>query len=129
MSELANLTLLGLDDNQIWDVSPLAGLTALEFLYLESNVISNIAPLGGLVNLTDLYLDDNLIVNVDALEDLDNLNYVRLRNNDIESLGGGPWGDSGLMANDGLDAGDEVLLDGNPLRAWALCEAIPRRRC
>ena len=40
-----NLTLLYLYDNQISDISPLAGLTNLTYLALYNNQISDISPL------------------------------------------------------------------------------------
>lgn len=48
---LTNATALGLYDNHIQDLTPLAGLIKLQSLSLESNNISDISPLAGLTNL------------------------------------------------------------------------------
>eukprot|EP01051_Picozoa_sp_SAG22_P036888 SAG22_NODE_18108_length_293_cov_0.798969_1_plen_79_part_10 len=44
-TELTGLTVLGLDDNQIADVAPLAQLTGLTVLDLHCNQIADVAPL------------------------------------------------------------------------------------
>ena len=53
--------MLHLNDNNITDITPLAGLTNLAWLYLNENNISDLTPLAGLTNLTDLYLNENNI--------------------------------------------------------------------
>ena len=45
LAGLTNLTLLELCDNQISDISPLAGLTVLHDLVLSHNRISDLSPL------------------------------------------------------------------------------------
>ena len=126
LEQCTGLEILWLPNNQITDLSPLSGLTALTLLGLNNNQIVDLAPLAGLTTLTSLELDDNLISDVDPLEGLYNLSYLSLRDNQIEYLGGNLFGDDwGLMANDGLGAGNTVDLRGNPLSAWALCWDIP----
>ena len=56
-----------MDDNQISDISPLAGLTLLESLDLGQNQISDLTPLVGLLELFELRLNNNQISDVDPL--------------------------------------------------------------
>ena len=51
--------MLGLDGNQITDISALSGLTNLTELYLNGNQITDISALSGLTNLTELRLQNN----------------------------------------------------------------------
>lgn len=59
LGPLANLTNLksglGLDGNQISDISPLSGLTKLEKLYLHGNPIQDITPV---LFVPELYYDE-----------------------------------------------------------------------
>jgi Leucine-rich repeat (LRR) protein len=74
----------------------LAGLTGLEDLYLDANQFRDITPLAGLTGLEDLYLDANQI------------SYILP-----------------LVNNYGIDSGDEVSLQGNPLGTTACTDHIP----
>ena len=58
---MLNLTWLGLLENQISDLTPIAGVVNLTRLSLNGNQISDIMPLAGLVNLEMLWLGDNPI--------------------------------------------------------------------
>jgi internalin A len=51
---------LFLSKNQIFDVTPLKGLTKLEELNLGKNQIIAISPLASLTNLTELSLEGNI---------------------------------------------------------------------
>jgi Leucine-rich repeat (LRR) protein len=51
-----NLEELYLEQNDISDIGPLAGLTNLRKLYLKGNELRNIQPISGLLNLTHLDL-------------------------------------------------------------------------
>jgi Leucine-rich repeat (LRR) protein len=77
---------IGLEMNNISDISPLANLTNLADLSLSVNNIGDISPLAGLTNMHILHLFDNNI-------------------NDI----------SPLVENGGLGEGDEVYLENNNL--------------
>ena len=50
---------LSLGDDRIRDLTPLAGMTSLQWLFLGDNQISDISPLSGLTSLTNLYLSRN----------------------------------------------------------------------
>jgi len=54
---------------------------SLSFLFLDSNNISDITPLSGLTALTSLYLWDNNINDITALFDLTALNLLSLSGN------------------------------------------------
>ncbi|HOT40757.1 MAG TPA: leucine-rich repeat domain-containing protein, partial [Candidatus Syntrophosphaera thermopropionivorans] len=83
---LTNLQDLHLQNNQISDLSPLAGLTHLLWLDLDDNQISDISPLAGLTNLQDLWLSHNQISDLSPLAGLTNLHYLNLDNNQISDL-------------------------------------------
>jgi len=71
-------------------------LVNLTLLILYYNQISDINPLSGLVNLTELYLSYNQITNLQP-----------------------------LVSNPGIDSGDWVDVDGNPLDATSCTVHIP----
>jgi Leucine-rich repeat (LRR) protein len=81
--QLKTLTSLRLDENEISDIQPLAGLTNLTTLYFYWNKISDIQPLAGLTNLTILYLDNNKISDIQPLAGLTNLTKLYLSGNPI----------------------------------------------
>ena len=74
----------------------MANLNNLHTLALSSNQITDVGPLAGLYNLSRLFLENNQIEDISA-----------------------------LVANTGLDEGDEVSLTGNPLSDQARNEQIP----
>ena len=96
LEHATNLTELGLDDNFISDISPLAGLTDLTKLFLRNNIISDISPVVRLTNLTQLFLQDNLISDI-----------------------------SPLVANTGLGSGDVASVSANPLNPQSINTHIP----
>ena len=79
-------TELDLDDNQISDLSLLAGLTQLERLELSDNQISDLSPLAGLTQLERLELSDNRISDLSPLKGLTNLKWLNLHGNQISDL-------------------------------------------
>ena len=101
---------------------PYPALTNLTSLNLEDNDITDLSPLAGLTNLTWLNLWDNRIWDISALEDLTNLESLFLGNNLILDL-------SPLVANTGLGDGDVVDLRINrALDATSLSTHIPALR-
>ena len=84
---------LGLEDNPISDVSPLAALPALVWLHLgrsedsrSSGLISDVSPLSGLTALRFLGLDGNQISDVSPLSGLTTLTHLRLAHNRISDV-------------------------------------------
>ena len=71
-----NLTWLELHDNQVSDLSPVAGLIALRELRIHDNLLSDISPVRGLTNLTRLEFDDSEVSDISAVRRLTNLTYL-----------------------------------------------------
>ena len=78
--------MLSLNDNLISNLSPLAGLTNLQYLNLYSNLISDLSPLEGLTNLQELDLDGNQISDLSPLAGLTNLQELDLWSNQISDI-------------------------------------------
>ena len=76
----------GANSNEISNLSPLSGLTRLEYLNLGSNLISDVSVLSGLTSLIYLDLYDNYISDVSALSNLTNLTSLDLYNNIISDV-------------------------------------------
>ena len=118
LAGLTNLTHLYLLGNAVTDISALAGLTNLTNLQLAFNSLTDISFLATLTNLTDLQLGYNAIVDISPLANLTNLKELWLENNVISDL-------SPLVANMGLDRGDKVVVDDNPLSETSVNIHIP----
>ena len=54
-----NVTQISLNDTQVSDLSPLAGLSNLEGLWFSGTAVSDLTPLAGMENLLDLDLIEN----------------------------------------------------------------------
>ena len=80
------LTLLDLIDNQIQDISPVAGLVNLTELDLNGNKVQSIAAVARLTNLTELELTQNLITDIRPLASLVNLERLGLTDNSIHDV-------------------------------------------
>ena len=74
--------------------------------------------LAGLTLLQKVHLDSNQIVDIDALAGLTVLNTLRLSYNQITDI-------TPLVNNGGIDSGDEVHLQGNPLDDNSMDNLIP----
>ncbi len=83
---LTNLQYLDLTHNQIQDASPLSGLTNLQHLGLSHNQIQDASPLSGLTNLQHLGLSHNQIQDASPLSGLVNLKELFLENNEIYTI-------------------------------------------
>jgi len=81
-----SITNLFLANNQVSDVSPLAGLERLITLDLGYNDISDLSPLAGLTNLQNLYVDNNLLTNLNGLANLRQLRWLYAQNNQLVGL-------------------------------------------
>ena len=143
LSPLAGLSLyyLDLSGNQITDLSPLAGMSGLTYLVLGGNQINDITPLGG-HELNELWLRDNQISDLGPLAGWLYVPYLLdLSNNQISDLSplAGVPGLSWLYLNEnqitdilplvnntGIDSGDRVRLQGNPLSTTSCTVYIPQ---
>ena len=86
ISNLTNLTKLGLYDIELRDISPLKDLTNLEYLEFVNNNISDILPLENLAGLEYLYLSHNNISDISPLKKLTKLTSLDLSNNNISDI-------------------------------------------
>ncbi|WP_226682000.1 leucine-rich repeat domain-containing protein [Sutcliffiella horikoshii] len=86
LEKAVNLEFLFLYDNNIEDLSPLAGLTKLYMLEMEENNVTNVNPLSSLTNLYILGLGNNPITKIDALTGLTNLEGLALHNTQISDI-------------------------------------------
>jgi Leucine-rich repeat (LRR) protein len=98
-------------DNNITDISPLAGLTNLTELDLEVNKISDITPLDALTNLSKLYLWDNNVSDISPLAGLTNLTELSLWGNNISDIT--PL--AGLTNLSKLSLAENIVSDISPL--------------
>ena len=121
ISQLKSLERLYLGWNQIVDLTPISQLKSLQVLRLYGNRIVDLTPISQLKNLQYLFLNENRIVDLTPISQLKSLKYLNLSRNQITDL-------SPLVANPGLDDGDEVYLEGNPLSDQARTEHIPALR-
>ena len=80
------LDTLNLWGNEIEDLGPLSGLTNLTFLKLGDNQIADVSPLSGLTNLEWLSLWGNGVTDVNPLSGLTNLNTLNLSGNEVEDV-------------------------------------------
>ncbi|NQZ10680.1 MAG: hypothetical protein HRT35_26310 [Algicola sp.] len=82
LAGLTNLAILGLHSNDIVSLSPLSNLTKLTYLEASFNDINDISGLSQLVDMSHLLLRHNDISDISALFNLVNATYVDISNND-----------------------------------------------
>ena len=132
LKQFPNLTMLNLnwalyDGDKAIDLSPLAGLTKLEYLYVCCDNISDISALSGMTNMKDLWIwgnrnitdigalagmtqmeslwiKSNQITDISALANMKELVYLYMEDNQVADL-------SPLA---GLSKLTNILLSGNP---------------
>jgi hypothetical protein len=116
LSPLAGLTALqGLDLTQtsVSDLSPLAGLTALQELWLNQTSVSDLSPLAGLTALQGLTLNQTSVSDLSPLAGLTALQGLWLTQTSVSDLA--PL--SGLTALSTLWLDQTSVSDLSPLRA------------
>ena len=119
--QMATLTQLEARHVNIRVLTGLEHATNLTFLGLYDNSIADISPLAGLINLTSLSLWDNSISDISPLAGLTQLTTLELVHNSISDL-------SPLVTNAGLGAGDTVYVSKNPLSPTSVNTHIPALR-
>jgi Leucine-rich repeat (LRR) protein len=110
-----NMDTLGLSDNSVSDIGPLASMTGLRRLDLSGNAVVDAGPLSSLGNLSWLDLDDNSISDLAPLAGLGHLYTLYLRSNDVSDLG--PL--AGLTALGYLFFTENAVSDLEPLSELA----------
>jgi Leucine-rich repeat (LRR) protein len=117
---LVGLTALGLNENGLTNVAKLAGLTNLTSLGLSRNALTDLMPLQALIKLDTLSLDTNQVVDISALAKLTSLHRVWLQHNHVTTI-------AALVANAGVDSGDEVVVNDNALSDCAQVQTLKAR--
>jgi internalin A len=84
--DLKKMSGLYLDEKNISDLTPLAGLTNLQYINISYNLISDLAPLAGLTKLRSLILNNNNISDLTPLASLINLKKLNLLKNNISDI-------------------------------------------
>jgi len=101
------LTELDVSEAVVEDLEGVQVLTSLVVFNLSyNNALSEIGPLSGLKSLSDLRLFWDFVSDLSPLAELTSLTYLDLGQNQVSDLGA-------LVANEGIDAGDVVLVGGN----------------
>jgi Leucine-rich repeat (LRR) protein len=118
LQNLTRMRTLYLETNQISDITPLQGLTQLVYLHLYNNQISDLTPLQGMTLLKNLKLETNLISDISSLEFLTSLVFLHLAHNQISDI-------LPLVNNPGMDSGDNLGLQDNPLSDDSINIYIP----
>ena len=86
LAGLSNLRHLSVSDNRVRDLSPLAHLPRIDRLNLAVNAIENVSPLAGLTTLRYLSLDENDVEDLSPLRSLTHMQLLYLSNNRIEDV-------------------------------------------
>ena len=105
-------------DVGVIDLTGLELAANLIWLDLTGNDISDISALTGMAKLAQLHLDGNGISDISALAELRNLTLVTLSANSITDL-------APLVSNTGIDDGDIVDVEDNPLSELSINTHIP----
>ena len=117
--DMATLTWLNAYSSNISNLTGLEYATNLAFaLALWQNNITDITPLAGLTYLRRLDLVNNNITDITPLAGLTHLKYLRLMVNNITDI-------SALVSNAGLGNGVTVEVRGNPLNYASIYTHIP----
>jgi len=114
------LETLTLWENEIKDLSPLAGLTRLAYLDLDENRVSDLRPLSALTQLTTLYCGGNHVRDLGPLKGLERLELLAVWGNEISDLG--PLSDLRRLRQ--LSAGSNALTDLAPLASLDHLETL-----
>ncbi|WP_246114820.1 leucine-rich repeat domain-containing protein [Rubripirellula tenax] len=81
-----SLMMLDLEDNQISDLTPIAGLLRLQSVTLAGNKIKALKPLEKLVSMQLLDLSGNQVDDLTALEAMSNLRTLYVADNQVSKL-------------------------------------------
>ncbi|HQL23727.1 MAG TPA: hypothetical protein PKY95_04835 [candidate division Zixibacteria bacterium] len=119
--ELRFLSDVGFDRMNLADISFMSHLKRPQICGLAFNNITSLEPLRPLYMLESLNLMQNHITDLAGLTPLTGLRELNLANNQIVDL-------LPLIYNTGLDSGDVIRLEGNPLSDYARAIQIPTLR-
>ena len=86
LTNLKNLTKLGIYGVTVRNIKPLTGLTQLTYLGLNYNYLKDISPIVNLKNLTELYIGENPITDITPLKELTQLEKLSLGHNHLSNI-------------------------------------------
>ena len=108
-------------NNQVSDLSPIAGLIELRDLWLhDNNPLSDLSPIRGLTNLTSLEFDHTLVSDISPVRGLTNLTYLEFDHTLVSDLS--PL--AGLINLEHIDAWDNPISDLAPLAKLTKLEDV-----
>jgi internalin A len=136
LTQFPNLTSLNLDwalynGDEAIDISPLAGLTKLEFLYVCCDNISDISALSGMTGMKDLWIWGNNISDISALAGMTQIESLWIKGNQITDISAlsGMTGLVYLYMEDnqvtdisplsGMTKLQSLLVSGNPIEDYS----------
>ncbi len=100
----------------ISDISALAGMTNMKDLWIWGNNIADISVLSGMTQIKSLWIKSNQITDISALASMKNLVYLYMEDNQVADL-------SPLA---GLSKLTNILLSGNPATDYSpLADVYP----
>ena len=120
LAGLTALETLWLSSTAVIDLTPLAGLTALETLGLDSTAVSDLTPLAGLTALETLWLDSTAVSDLTPLAGLTALERLWLNSTAVIDLT--PL--AGLTALETLRLGSTAVIDLTPLAGLTALETL-----
>ncbi|MBX3053785.1 MAG: leucine-rich repeat domain-containing protein [Caldilineaceae bacterium] len=120
LAGLTSLQFLLLVDTQVGDVSPLAGLTSLQSLLLINTQVRDVTPLARLTSLQVLFLNGTQVGDVTALAGLTSLQVLSLNGmqvGDVTAL-------AGLTSLNTLDLRNTQVGDVTPLAGLTSLQSL-----
>ncbi len=105
------LTRLELDDNQLTNLTPLAGLPSLAYLSLYESAMTNLTPLSDLTSLATLILSSDVLTDITPLSELTSLATLTLYSQALTDIT--PLSDLTRLTT--LKLGSNAITDPAPL--------------
>ena len=86
LSKLHFIRKLIINDNQLTDLSPIAGKRLLEELSVSGNAIDNILPLADVTTLKSLALENTLVNDINILENMHELEVLNIAGTSVKNI-------------------------------------------
>ena len=118
-ADMLTITYLDGAERDISDISGIEYCTDLWDFNLANNLIVDISALNALTKLQWVILPNNQIIDISALSTLTNIRGLNLTTNQIIDI-------EPLIQNSGIDNGDNVYLNNNPLSDTSINTYIPQ---
>ena len=100
-----------LNDNQIVDLTPLAGMKKLQYIGIDRNKVKSLAPLKDLEKLRAFYASGNQVEDLSPLLGIERLHTIQVNDNQVKKIDG----ISGLKWLDSLGLRNNQISDLKPL--------------